>query len=54
MFPSTGANLPPTEVPVPLGTTVYDVDGNELIDLIKPGERFVAAQGWFSDLFRTT
>eukprot|EP00041_Stephanoeca_diplocostata_P015165 m.287582 g.287582 ORF g.287582 m.287582 type:complete len:412 (+) comp19950_c0_seq1:294-1529(+) len=41
----TGANLPPTEVLVPLGTIVYDVDGEELTDLILPGDRFVAAQG---------
>jgi Obg family GTPase CgtA len=32
------------ELPVPVGTVVKDVDGNELADMATPGMRFVAAE----------
>ncbi|MBG6238279.1 GTP-binding protein [Mycetocola sp. CAN_C7] len=32
------------ELPVPVGTVVKDVDGNELIDFAEPGVRYVVAQ----------
>ena len=38
----TGEEL---ELPVPLGTVVKDVDGNELIDMDEPGMRYVVAPG---------
>ena len=38
----TGEEL---ELPVPLGTVVKDVDGNELTDMNEPGMRFVVAPG---------
>jgi GTPase len=33
------------EVAVPVGTTVYDLDGELLVDLAQPGERWLAAEG---------
>ncbi|WP_426521056.1 GTPase ObgE [Diaminobutyricibacter sp. McL0618] len=38
----TGEEL---ELPVPLGTVVKDVEGNELVDMNEPGMRFVVAPG---------
>ena len=32
-------------LPVPVGTVVKDADGNELVDMVEPGMRFVAAAG---------
>ena len=33
------------ELPVPVGTVVKDADGQVLLDMVVPGERFVVAQG---------
>ncbi|HWV49113.1 MAG TPA: GTPase ObgE [Microbacterium sp.] len=33
------------ELPVPVGTVVKDADGQVLLDMVIPGERFVVAQG---------
>ncbi|MCU1414388.1 MAG: obgE [Microbacteriaceae bacterium] len=33
------------ELEVPIGTLVKDIDGNELIDFVEPGMRYVAAAG---------
>lgn len=33
------------EVPVPIGTMIYDFDGNQLADLSSHGDRFLAAAG---------
>jgi len=42
----TGRNGAAAEVPVPVGTIVYDSETGELIhDFTRPGERFVVAQG---------
>jgi GTP-binding protein len=41
----TGAKGTDVEVPVPNGTVVYDVDGNQLADLIGEGRRYVVAKG---------
>ncbi len=42
----TGRNGASVEVPVPVGTVVYDADTDEfLCDLTEPGQRFVAAKG---------
>ncbi len=42
----TGRNGASVEVPVPVGTMVYDADTGEfLCDLTVPGQRFVAAKG---------
>jgi len=42
----TGRNGASVEVPVPVGTMVYDADTGEfLCDLTEPGQRFVAAKG---------
>jgi len=42
----TGRNGASVEVPVPVGTVVYDADTGEfLCDLTEPGQRFVAAKG---------
>ena len=41
----TGAKGTDVEVPVPNGTVVYDVDGNQLADLIGEGASFVVAKG---------
>lgn len=41
-----GRNAPPLEVPVPPGTLVYEPDGDRpLVDLDRPGKRWVAARG---------
>jgi GTP-binding protein len=42
----TGADGASIEVPVPVGTVVYDEDtGEQLYDFTQPGERFLAARG---------
>lgn len=41
----SGAAGEPVELPVPVGTVVSSVDGEELADLDEPGMRFVAAVG---------
>ncbi len=42
----TGASGEDLEVRVPVGTSIYAVDTDELIgDLLKPGERLLVAQG---------
>ncbi len=41
----SGFSTPDLVLPVPVGTVVKDVDGNELADLSEPGMRFVAAEG---------
>ena len=42
----TGRDGESIELPVPVGTLVYDADTGELLhDLTRPGERFVAARG---------
>ncbi len=38
------------ELPVPVGTVVKTVDGDELVDLTEPGMRFVAAAGGIGGL----
>jgi GTP-binding protein len=38
------------ELPVPVGTVVKDVDGNELVDMDTPGLRFIAAPGGLGGL----
>lgn len=40
-----GANADPLIIPVPCGTTVYDDDGEIMADLVKSGDRFLAAKG---------
>jgi GTP-binding protein len=40
-----GANGAELELPVPVGTVVKDVDGNELIDMSEPGIRYIVAEG---------
>ncbi len=41
----SGFSTPDVILPVPVGTVVKDVDGNELADLAEPGMRLVAAAG---------
>jgi GTP-binding protein len=42
----TGHDGKSIEVPVPVGTVVYDVDtGDQLFDFTEPGQRFLAAKG---------
>ncbi len=41
----TGASGADVLVPVPNGTVVYDMDGNQLADLVGEGATFVAARG---------
>ena len=41
----SGAQGATVELPVPNGTVVYDVDGNQLADLVGEGTRYVIAQG---------
>ncbi len=41
----TGAKGQDVEVPVPNGTVVYDMDGNQLADLVGEGASFVVAKG---------
>lgn len=40
-----GKSAPALEVPVPVGTVIADLDGNELADLTKDGQRAVIAKG---------
>lgn len=40
-----GANGEDVVLPVPAGTVVYSMDGEELADLVVPGQRYVIAQG---------
>ncbi len=40
-----GADGATVELEVPIGTVVKDADGNELIDFVEPGMRYVAAAG---------
>ena len=41
----TGAKGVDLEVPVPSGTVVYDVDGNQLADLVGEGDSYVVGKG---------
>ncbi|WES65316.1 GTPase ObgE [Microbacter sp. GSS18] len=41
----SGAAGEPVELPVPVGTVVKDGSGDVLVDMIRPGMRFVAAPG---------
>jgi GTP-binding protein len=41
----TGRSGVDIEIPVPLGTVVSTVSGDPLVDLIRPGQRFLAAAG---------
>ena len=43
----TGASGEDLEVRVPVGTSIYAVETDELLgDLLKPGERLLVARGW--------
>ncbi|HWI30733.1 MAG TPA: GTPase ObgE [Microbacterium sp.] len=46
----SGAQGEGTDLPVPVGTVVKDVDGTVLVDMIEPGMRFVAAPGGIGGL----
>ncbi|MCC2032270.1 GTPase ObgE [Microbacterium allomyrinae] len=41
----SGAAGEVTELPIPVGTLVKDVDGTPLVDMIEPGMRFIVAPG---------
>ncbi|MBF0588743.1 MAG: GTPase ObgE, partial [Magnetococcales bacterium] len=42
----TGASMPPTEIRLPVGAVVRDdADGQVLVDLTEPGQRFLVAEG---------
>lgn len=45
-----GGNGDLLELPVPVGTVVKDVEGNELIDMTEPGMEFVVAPGGLGGL----
>ena len=50
----TGRGGEDLEIPVPVGTTVYDADTEELIgDLVEVGQRLLVAQGGFHGLGNT-